>query len=116
MFTVIGLIKSLSLTIIFEAGTSWLLNKHSWREQMVVLVSNLLTNPLFVIVMTLADRRGGLEWWLAILLAVETAIVLLEAWFFRWSICDDFHEALELSTFNNLVSVVGILCLSSLGF
>ncbi|MBQ6449888.1 hypothetical protein IJJ08_03240 [bacterium] len=115
MFALINLVKSLLLTIVFEAGTSWLLDKHTWREQLVVLVGNLLTNPLFVVVMSLVSRRG-LEWWLAMLLATQTAIILLEAWFFRWSICDDFHQALELSTFNNLVSVVGILCLSSLRF
>jgi hypothetical protein len=83
IFNVIwGLVSALLLTIAVEAPVGWLLGLRTWRGQLVLLLANVITNPLLNLIINMLATFGAYTVkspFDPLLIALECAVVAVEA-------------------------------------
>jgi len=79
----IYMVRALALTIVFEVGAAFLLGVSIRRDCIVVVLAQVVTNPLLVLLVFLLNLRFGVQGRIVGLIMLEPLAVLAEALLYR---------------------------------
>ncbi len=103
-------LKPLFLTIVFEGTAAYILGIRSIREQLLILLVNVMTNPLLVYFSLLLMYHIGIEKGTILTYLILEPIVVMTEYHMYHSFMKN-RNAFILSLVLNLISVTGgILC------
>ncbi len=104
-------VKPLLLTIVFETAAAYLLGIQNRKEILLVILLNILTNPVLVLFSLFLMYYEGIKTGRFLTYAVlEPMVVLVEYYFYR-KYLDTKMNPFLLSLSLNLISILGgLLC------
>jgi len=101
IFNVIwGLVAALLLTIVVEAPVGWLLGLRTWHGQLVLLLINVITNPLLNLLINALAYFGAYTVkspFDPLLIGLECAVIVLEAMLLKVALGKTAGRAAALS-------------------
>ena len=103
-------LKPLLLTILFEGIAAYLSGIRTWKQQLLILLVNVITNPLLVYFSLLLMYHLGIEAGSILTYAfLEPLVILAEFLFYRRYLEHD--HPFKISLILNIVSIIGgLLC------
>ena len=93
---------SLALTLAFEAGFFLLIGKRNKRDLLLLILVNVLTNPIVVLTFSLAVLYTGLNGYI-ILIPLELFAILAEGYYYK-KYGESFRRPYLFSLAANMVS------------
>ena len=104
-------LKPLFLTILFEGTGAFFLGVRDARDQLLILLVNIVTNPLLVLFSVILMYHLGIDRaYLITYLILEPIVVYAEYRFYRTYLSTE-KDPFRLSLLLNIISVTGgILC------
>ena len=99
------MLRALIITIIIEGACAWTLGVRDMKGQKVVLLANLMTNPIVVSVGAAVVLFAGNEYLFPVTMALEICVIVAEAIVYKYALDYDRNPWL-LSLLCNVASYI----------
>lgn len=99
------MLRALALTVLIECVTAWVLGVRSARDQMIVALVNVITNPLVVSIGAAVLFMGGRDIFRISMIVMEISVVLVEGLIYKKKLSCEINPFM-LALICNVVSYI----------